>query len=363
MKNTILTRFSWLLLVSSFFMVACDDDENGGLVDEPIASFEYEIDDNDPLKVSFTSTTTNAKGLSWDFGDGSDKSTEENPVHTYADGGTYEVTLTAIGDGGNTVVSETIVLEGLPPVPVAAFNYTVDVDNPLVVHFANTSQNATDYTWEFGHDGQTSNETSPSFTYSETGTYQVKLTAVGEGGEHSITRDVTVGEPGGGDPVNVLEGSEMNAEDADKWSVVNYRGTQFNIELNGKLQIGINPGENPNSLIYQVVHLDPGVYELNADLAVTGLTNGWIEFNIIPGDEAPTSDPGGDHMLSGWDFWCGGNEVEGKMVDVACKTGTIHTKEITEAGPYVVGVKVGFTASGSLTSPILLDNITLIPVE
>ena len=45
-------------------------------------------------------TLANPKNTSsWDFGDGN-TSTDENPVHTYTTAGTYDVTLSVVGDGG-----------------------------------------------------------------------------------------------------------------------------------------------------------------------------------------------------------------------------------------------------------------------
>jgi hypothetical protein len=54
-----------------------------------------------PLVVQFTDMSTGAAGWSWDFGDGSAVSHEQNPVHTYTagspDGSFYDVTLTVTG--------------------------------------------------------------------------------------------------------------------------------------------------------------------------------------------------------------------------------------------------------------------------
>ena len=72
----------------------------GGGSDDPAAppkaSFTYEADGRD---VTFTSTSTNAKTFSWDFGDGG-TSTEQNPVHSYEAYGKYTVKLKVTGDGG-----------------------------------------------------------------------------------------------------------------------------------------------------------------------------------------------------------------------------------------------------------------------
>ena len=54
-----------------------------------------------PLAVKFTDTSTNSPtSWSWSFGDGA-TSTAHNPVHQYADPGTYTVTLTATVSPGD----------------------------------------------------------------------------------------------------------------------------------------------------------------------------------------------------------------------------------------------------------------------
>lgn len=67
----------------------------------PIAAFDYSASG---LTVSFTDKSTDdgtITGRSWDFGDES-TSDVQNPVHTYASAGTYEVTLTVTDNGGLT---------------------------------------------------------------------------------------------------------------------------------------------------------------------------------------------------------------------------------------------------------------------
>ena len=84
-----------------------------------------------------------------------------------------------------------------PQSPSASF--LVDVDSgsaPLVVEFNNISQGpATSVEWDFG-DGTTSTNLSPVHRYTLAGTYDVKLTVSGPGGNHvSGTQLITV-EPG-----------------------------------------------------------------------------------------------------------------------------------------------------------------------
>ena len=59
------------------------------------------------LRVEFSNSSLRFNTSLWDFGDGN-TSTEENPVHTYTTAGTYDVTLSVVGDGG----TDTKVLSG-----------------------------------------------------------------------------------------------------------------------------------------------------------------------------------------------------------------------------------------------------------
>ena len=59
------------------------------------ANFDYTIDE---LTVNFDNKSKGADSFVWDFGDGSDTSSEKNPSHTYAESGIYTVTLT-VSDG------------------------------------------------------------------------------------------------------------------------------------------------------------------------------------------------------------------------------------------------------------------------
>jgi PKD repeat protein len=53
------------------------------------------------LIIAIKNHTRGASSYSWDFGDGG-SSTAEEPSHTYADAGTYTITLTATSSAGGT---------------------------------------------------------------------------------------------------------------------------------------------------------------------------------------------------------------------------------------------------------------------
>ncbi|MEM6297621.1 MAG: PKD domain-containing protein [Bacteroidota bacterium] len=89
--------------------------------------------------------------------------------------------------------------EPAAPAPTADFTFAPDAPKAGdAVTFTNTSQNATTYAWEFG-DGGTSSLASPSHTFEAAGTYTVKLTATGEGGEATTEKTVTVAEAAAAD--------------------------------------------------------------------------------------------------------------------------------------------------------------------
>lgn len=70
--------------------------------------------------VNFTSTSTNyPTSYTWNFGDGT--STQQNPSHTYATAGTYNVTLTATNQWGSTTSAVTTIT--VNPVADASFSY------------------------------------------------------------------------------------------------------------------------------------------------------------------------------------------------------------------------------------------------
>ena len=83
-----------------------------------------------PLTVKFADLTpANVTGWLWYFGDGSPTSTEQSPVHTYANAGTYAVTLTATNAAGSGTLTKTgyiSVSKGIVPI----LGYTLPPTDP-----------------------------------------------------------------------------------------------------------------------------------------------------------------------------------------------------------------------------------------
>ncbi len=141
----------------------------------------------EPMVVQFIDNSTAPLTWSWNFGDGN-TSTEQNPVHLYAESGKYHVSLTVTNnDGVNTTIKRNyiIVVERIPPVA----NFTVDKitgKEPLSVQFTDLSINALIWSWDFG-DGIYSSLIDPVHTYDEPGVYNVSLTVTNDDGYDTLT--------------------------------------------------------------------------------------------------------------------------------------------------------------------------------
>ena len=143
--------------------------------------------------INFYNFSVNAGIYEWDFGDGI-ISSEVNPVHSYLNTGTYDITLYAANQYGcvDTLIKPQIVLI-LPPIPktVANFQPVLPGCKPVTIQFENTSENAVSYLWNFG-DGNVSTETNPSHTYYNSGKFEISLIASGFGGIDTFIRHVEV---------------------------------------------------------------------------------------------------------------------------------------------------------------------------
>ena len=155
----------------------------------PVANFtENNTNGLGPLNVQFNDQSTgDITSYAWDFNnDGTIDSTEQNPTCTFNAPGTYTVTETVTGPGGNNTYTDHINVNY--PAPVA--NFTVDntnVTEPQSVNFTDKSTgNITSYNWDFG-DGTISTEQNPTHKYTTAGNYTVTETVTGLGGSDTQT--------------------------------------------------------------------------------------------------------------------------------------------------------------------------------
>jgi PKD repeat protein len=126
--------------------------------------------------ATFANTSSNATSYVWNFGDGSDVSNEANPTHTYAQAGTYTVTLTAENECGTATFTQTVEIVGSAPTPAISAN-SVEGCAPFTVNFSDQSSGSPDsWVWSFpGGSPATSTEQNPQVTYNLPGVYDVTL--------------------------------------------------------------------------------------------------------------------------------------------------------------------------------------------
>jgi gliding motility-associated-like protein len=144
-------------------------------VKPPIAAFTTTFACGNPRQITFTAQSVGADQWTWNFGDGT-TSTTQNPVHTYADTGTYTVTLTVvnlttgcdytktqtiriISEKANFFATDTIICKGVP----IGFSSVGSIPANIAA-----------YDWDFG-DGVSGTGASISHVYTQAGTYNVRL--------------------------------------------------------------------------------------------------------------------------------------------------------------------------------------------
>jgi len=146
-------------------------------VKQVIADFSHISNGNcPPVVTSFTNLSSGASNYNWDFGDNLN-STIENPAHSYTTGGYYNVSLISSDNFG---CADTLVINNLVYIPGPILDFDIDQVfgcDSLTISITNNSSNTSNYLYNFG-DGATSNLQSPSYTYSNPGSYQISL--VGE---------------------------------------------------------------------------------------------------------------------------------------------------------------------------------------
>ncbi len=137
-----------------------------------------------PMEVTFNNLSESDTAIvswEWDFGDNT-TSSDENPVHSYGNFGTFDVTLTAVDLLGCIgTINKNNYIEAFKPIP----DFTAD-DNTIclgdtISFFPQDTSNIISYQWDFG-DGSSSKDIYPKHKYKNSGYYSVTLTLIDEQG-------------------------------------------------------------------------------------------------------------------------------------------------------------------------------------
>ncbi len=133
-------------------------------------------------------STGNIIAWIWYFGDGN-SSTQQNPIHRYADNGTYNVRLIILYSNGTTAyVDKQINVTNVPPIAAINVSPIVNVTN---VSFSSKSYDLdgsiVSWNWEFG-DGSVGHGSHIKHAYAQDGIYQVNLTVYDNDGAHNESK-------------------------------------------------------------------------------------------------------------------------------------------------------------------------------
>ena len=166
---TAFTTDTYIVTVTSEYGCINGDTVNLTFNVNPVVNFTSVIDCD---SISLINTSTGYTSTLWSFGDFSNPntSTETNTNHVYAQGSSYNLTLTVTND--ENCSSELALLVDIPILPEASFSITSECDQLFT---SNGSNAATNYLWNFG-DGQTSTEQNPVHIYDVQGDYLITLT-------------------------------------------------------------------------------------------------------------------------------------------------------------------------------------------
>lgn len=136
----------------------------------------------------------------WYFGDGATSSLQ-NPTHTYALAGSYNVKLKINGMGSCTNYKDSVIknayikISSLLPVPIFTVNAiatTNTITTGFVKQFTDISlRNPITWKWNFG-DGGTSILQNPTHTFADTGVYNIKLIVMNCFGKDSIISPIHI---------------------------------------------------------------------------------------------------------------------------------------------------------------------------
>jgi len=161
---------------------------------KPIADFNFTTDGCVTNPVQFTdNSTSGGRPITkwyWNFDD-ANTSAINNPLHTYAAAGNYNVKHTVITDIG--CASDTVTkLVSLSNPPVANFTTNGPYCAGNTISFTdNSTAGVTTWNWDFGDGSPVSNLQNPTHNYTTPGTYTVTLT-VSTGNCQSLPKTFSV---------------------------------------------------------------------------------------------------------------------------------------------------------------------------
>lgn len=209
-----------------------------------------------PYTSTFTDLSVNAVSWLWEFGDGS-TSTLQNPVHIYPQPGNYNVSLTITTADGCVYTKFQNWAASFLPLVANATATTNDTIPPLNVQFNANSSGATQWFWDFG-DGGTSTQQNPLHVFTTGGPFNISLTISNPGCSFTYYyNSVTLGS-GGALPG---PGNDSTIVPPPLYSCIPYQMNFADPSANAVTWLWLF-GDGDSSTQQNPVHIytDPGVY-------------------------------------------------------------------------------------------------------
>ena len=260
------------------------------IITPPIAGFTADQTDGCvPLQVQFSNqSSANSGNFSWVFEGGTPAtSNQENPLVTFAQAGSFDVTLTVSNAAGQNMASETGYIT-VGPLPTPDFSFT-NIDGELEVDFTNNSTDATTYSWDFG-DGSFSTNENPNHSYNAGGEYTVTLTATNSCGSETTSQTVSLLiAPTAGFSVENTSGcapfevqfSDQSSGNATAWNWTFEGGTP-----------ATSTEQNPT-----VTYNTPGIYDVSLTVSNSAGENTLSQTDYIEVGQAPEAGFTSDYTL------------------------------------------------------------------
>jgi hypothetical protein len=301
MRSIRLMAVSTLILAGAW---ACGGDSGVGPNTPPVAAFTAPTcTPNVPCQ--FTDASTDADGTistrSWDFGDASAVVPDQNPLHTFAAAGTFQVKLTVTDNNGatGTVTNAVTVGASNNVPPTASFDLpTCTAGTPCGFHSTSTDTDGqiTTAQWDFG-DQQSGEGTDVTHTYANPGTVTVTLVVTDDkGAQANASQVLTVSPPASQDCTT--SGTLVNCSLVMTQRVtVKFTLTSRSCELIGNSLRATAPRDQ--AIFFNICsRVVPSEYTLLDDaglpLVLTAGTALGLRFSQgLPGqDDPPAGDPG-----------------------------------------------------------------------